>query len=75
MLRVKLNPQRARCNSSAMNATAFAQALIARAATQTPAPLPEPEGADLNAQLRGTSQRLTVWEERARKMGFPPSPR
>ena len=29
------------------------------------------------AQLRGThtAQRPTVWEERARKMGFPPTPR
>jgi hypothetical protein len=57
-----------------MNATAIAQAVIAKAVSQRPALLPEPELPD-QAQPRGTSQRLTVWEERARKMGFPPSPR
>ena len=25
--------------------------------------------------LRGTWERVAAWEERARKMGFPPSPR
>jgi hypothetical protein len=57
-----------------MNATAIAQAVIAKAVRQRPALRPEPELPD-QAQPRGTSQRLTVWEERARKMGFPPSPR
>ena len=56
-------------------ATAVAQAGASKGVSQPPAPRAESELADPHAQLRGTSQRLTVWEERARKMGFPPSPR
>jgi hypothetical protein len=55
-----------------MNATAIAQAAVAKAMSQPPVQRPEPELADRAA---GTPQRLTVWEERARKMGFPPSAR
>lgn len=55
-----------------MNATTIAQAGIPKAEGQPPVLRPEPELAD---HAQGTSQRLTVWEERARKMGFPPSPR
>jgi hypothetical protein len=57
-----------------MNATTIAYAGIPKAVSQPPVLRPEPELAD-PAQQRGTSQRLTVWEERARKMGFPPSSR
>jgi hypothetical protein len=55
-----------------MNAPAIAQA--PNAVSQPP--VRAPESAYL-AQLRGTgtTPRLTVWEERARKMGFPPSTR
>ncbi|MFI4932448.1 MAG: hypothetical protein ACHP83_19555 [Burkholderiales bacterium] len=55
-----------------MNATAIAQAAVAKAMSQPPVRRPEPELAD---RATGPSQRLTVWEERARKMGFPPSAR
>jgi hypothetical protein len=57
---------------TAMNAPAITQA--PNAVSQPPVRIP---GSAYLAQLRGTSttQRLTVWEERARKMGFPPSPR
>ena len=57
-----------------MNATTIAQAGIPKAVSQPPVLRPGPELAD-HAQQGGTSQRLTVWEERARKMGFPPSSR
>ena len=70
-----MNLQLARRNPSTMNATASAQAAIARAMRQPPAPRPEPESASRDPSLPGVSPRLPVWEERARKMGFPPSPR
>ena len=53
-------------------ATAIAQAAAPKAESQLP--VLRPESAYV-AHSRGTPQRLTVWEERARKMGFPPSPR
>lgn len=55
-----------------MNATTIAQAGIPKAVSQPPVLRPEPELAG-QSRPHGTSQRLTVWEERARKMGFPPS--
>jgi hypothetical protein len=57
-----------------MNASASAEVRVPMAESQPPVLRPEPELADY-AQLRGTSPRLTVWEERARKMGFPPTSR
>jgi hypothetical protein len=53
-----------------MNARANAQAEVSKVVSQPPQRRPEPWLADA-----GSSQRLPVWEERARKMGFPPSPR
>jgi|GEM_PF-5615787 len=70
-----MNPRSVSSNSSAMNATAIAQAAVSKAISQPPALRAEPELAGHGAPLRGTLQRLPVWEERARKMGFPPSPR
>jgi len=70
-----MNLQPARRNPSTMNATASAQAVIARAMRQAPARRPEPEPASRTPSLPDASPRLPVWEERARKMGFPPSPR
>jgi hypothetical protein len=56
-----------------MNAIAIAPAPHA---VRQPAVLhATPERAALDATLRSASQRLPVWEERARKMGFPPSAR
>ena len=63
-----------RLQPSDMNAATIAQAGIPKAVSQPPVLRREPELAD-HAQPRGTPQRLTVWEERARKMGFPPSSR
>jgi hypothetical protein len=68
-----MNPQRARCNSSTMNAIAIVRA--PHAVTQPPVLHATPERAALDASRRSASQRLPVWEERARKMGFPPSAR
>jgi len=56
-----------------MNAIVIAQA--PHAVTQPPALRGAPERAALDATLRSAAQRLPVWEERARKMGFPPSAR
>lgn len=56
-----------------MNATTSAQAVIARAMSQPHALRPEP-AAGRDAPTT-PSPRLPVWEERARKMGFPPSAR
>ncbi|HEY6511192.1 MAG TPA: hypothetical protein VI032_04395 [Burkholderiaceae bacterium] len=56
-----------------MNATADAQAAITRAMSQAAALRREAAGRD--AAWTGTTPRPPVWEERARKMGFPPSPR
>lgn len=57
-----------------MNVSAIAQAELAKAASRPPVRSRQAEPAD-HAALRGMPQRLTVWEERARKMGFPPSSR
>ena len=62
-----MNPRRERCNPSAMNAVTIARA--PQAVRQPPV------RAALDAAQRSPSQRLPVWEERARKMGFPPSAR
>jgi hypothetical protein len=53
-----------------MNASANAQAEVSKAVSQPPQRRAEPWLA-----AAGPSQRLPVWEERARKMGFPPSAR
>jgi len=53
-----------------MNATAVAEAEVVKVVSQPPLRRPEPWMA-----AAGPSQRFTVWEERARKMGFPPSSR
>ena len=68
-----MNPRRARCNPNVMNAIAIARA--PHAVRQPPVLHATPERAALDATLHATSQRLPVWEERARKMGFPPSAR
>ena len=59
---------------STMNANTIAQAGVSKAVSQPPVLLAKPEQAGF-AHMGGTSQRLPVWEERARKMGFPPSAR
>jgi hypothetical protein len=54
-----------------MNATA--QVVLPHTGTPT-----TPQGASAptgHSWPRGTPQRLSVWDERARKMGFPPSAR
>jgi hypothetical protein len=56
-----------------MNAIAIARA--PQAMRQPPVLPGMPERTALDATQRGPSQRLPVWEERARKMGFPPSAR
>jgi hypothetical protein len=58
-----------------MNATAIAEAAVSKAMGQRPVLRTESELAGREASVRSPSQRLPVWEERARKMGFPPSQR
>ena len=70
-----MNLQPIHRNSVTMNTTASAQSVITRAMSQPHAPRSETESAFREATSPGTPPRLTVWEERARKMGFPPSPR
>jgi hypothetical protein len=57
-----------------MNAPATAQALMPQASGLPPAQHGKAEPA-AHAGQAATSQRLSVWDERARKMGFPPSSR
>lgn len=57
-----------------MNASANAQALMPEASRPLPALRGKPEPAE-HAGLSTTAQRLPVWDERARKMGYPPSSR
>jgi len=57
-----------------MSAFATAQALVPQASMPLPALRGQPEPT-AHAGLPATSQRLSVWDERARKMGFPPSSR
>jgi hypothetical protein len=68
-----MNLQPARRNPNTMNATASAQAVITRAMRQPAAPRAPTPASDPSSP--GVSPRLPVWEERARKMGFPPSQR
>jgi len=72
-----MNPQFTQRNLVTMNATvtASARAVITRAMRQPPGPRPEPASASRDPSSPGASPRLPVWEERARKMGFPPSHR
>jgi len=57
-----------------MNASTIAQAGVSKAVSQPPVLRVGPEQTG-HAHLGGTLQRIPVWEERARKMGFPPSAR
>jgi hypothetical protein len=57
-----------------MNAPATAQALMPQVSGLPPAQHGKAEPA-AHAGQAATSQRLSVWDERARKMGFPPSSR
>ena len=56
-----------------MNAIAIAGA--PHTVRQPPVLRGVPEHVALDATQRSPSPRLPVWEERARKMGFPPSAR
>jgi hypothetical protein len=57
---------------SGMSAFANAQTVMPQASRPLPALRGKPEPAE-HAGPRTTAQRLSVWDERARKMGYPPS--
>ncbi|HSW26654.1 MAG TPA: hypothetical protein VLJ62_28125 [Burkholderiaceae bacterium] len=55
--------------------TAIAIARAPQVVRQPPVLRGAPERSAVDATQRSPSPRLPVWEERARKMGFPPSAR
>jgi len=70
-----MNRRLSQRNPVGMNATASAQAVITRAMGRPHVLPPEPASACRESASTASPPRLPVWEERARKMGFPPSAR